>query len=175
MIERERGSEDLLVAGPGTEPGLQLADKVQVDMPLVDDQAVQLDHADLSRREVKRVMKQRVFAQLLEERLEMGRERADHGMIGATRLFFFQRSDVFVGLLPLFRQGARIFGIAIGLAVIHQPLHQMEKILERGAAFQIDVLLHRQLICLRGRQALDFKRYGRFVHIYHHDQNSTRR
>ena len=68
MIVGQAGAEDFLVAGRRSELVLELPDEGQVDILLIHDQAVQLDHRHLGRHRVKAVPNQRVLQKFDQER-----------------------------------------------------------------------------------------------------------
>ena len=60
MIDRQAEREHCRIARRGAESLLQLTNEAQVDVPLKDDEPVELDDPDLGRKDMKRVVKQRI-------------------------------------------------------------------------------------------------------------------
>ena len=105
VIIRETGAEKLVAARRRPQLGLELPDVGQVDVLLVHDQTVQLDHRDLGRHGVEPVAYQRVFQKLPQEGLVLRSQLANGRIIGQPGLFLFETADELVSRLPRLAQG----------------------------------------------------------------------
>jgi hypothetical protein len=60
MVKRQTDTEDVLFARRAPEPTLHVRNIVQVDVFLIDDETIELDHRDIGRQGAERLLEQRI-------------------------------------------------------------------------------------------------------------------
>ncbi len=169
MVERQTDAEDVLFGRRTLEPTLHVWDVIQVDVLLIDDEAIELDHRDVGGLRTERLLKQRIVQHLGAQWLEVMAELPDHGVVRPARLLLLQLADPHAGRAPFVGQRPHIRRLPVP-----RPFrHEMDVVPEGRATGQIHVVVHQRLICVGRRHAFDAERHG-FVEHHHHDQNSTR-
>ena len=151
--------------GPAIRIVCVAGDVRQVDVFLINNHAVQIDHPDVARQCVESVHNQRVGEQGRVKRLQARTEFGDGRMIRQTGLVFLERPDVFVGSAPLFSQRAFILRFSVDRLMSHET----QKPAQGWPADQVDVVIDDLAVCHRDRLASARFRLSRLLSFKHRD------
>src|SRR2546423_6455828 len=108
-------------------------------MLLVDNESVQLDHPDLDSPDSKPILKHRILEELISERMEMRRERANRGLVHPPQFLLGDVTNPRSGSMPFLSESLRVCGTAVHRKI----LHKVEKSLQWWATKQKHMLIHR--------------------------------